>query len=147
MTIGDRTAEDVKIALGAALPMREERRVLVRGRDMITNLPQTAEITSTQVYEALRAPCQAILSAIHHVLEHTPPELGGDVLKVGIHLTGGGAQLFGLDQYIASELDMPVYLAKEPMNCAALGVGQLAEHMEELHRIGRSSFLREEGEE
>lgn len=147
MLIGDRTAEDVKMTLGAALPLKEERRVLVRGRDMITNLPQTAEITSTRVYEALKAPCQAILSAIQHVLERTPPELAGDVMRSGIHLTGGGAQLFGLDQYIASELDMPVLMAREPMNCAVMGVGHLADNMEDLHKIGRSSFLREDGEE
>ena len=147
MLIGERTAEDVKMALGSALPMKEERRVLVRGRDMITNLPQTAEISSTQVYEALSAPCEAILAAIQHVLERTPPELAGDVLKSGIHLTGGGAQLFALDQYIASELDMPVLLARDPMSCAAIGAGHLADQFELLHRIGKSSFLREEGEE
>ena len=147
MLIGDRTAEDVKMTLGSALPLSEERRVLVRGRDMITNLPQTVEISSARVYDALRAPCQAILKAIQHVLEHTPPELAGDVMRSGIHLTGGGAQLFGLDQFIASELEMPVLLARDPMNSAALGAGRLAENIEDLHRIGKSSFLREEGEE
>ena len=147
MLIGDRTAEDVKTTLGSALPLKEERRVLVRGRDMITNLPQTAELSSTRVYEALRAPCQAILGAIQYVLEHTPPELAGDVMRSGIHLTGGASQLFGLDQFIASELDMPVLLARDPMNCAALGAGHLADNIEDLHRIGKSSFLREEGEE
>ena len=121
--------------------------MLVRGRDMITNLPQTAEISSASVYEALKAPCQAILGAIQHVLERTPPELAGDVLRSGIHLTGGGAQLFGLDQFIASELDIPVLLARDPMSCAALGAGHLADNIELLHRIGKSSFLREEGEE
>ena len=147
MLIGDRTAEDVKIALGSALPLKEERRVLVRGRDMITNLPQTAEISSTAVYEALKGTCQAILGAIQNVLSRTPPELAGDVMKSGIHLTGGGSQLFGLDQFIASELDMPVLLARDPMGCAALGAGHLADNIELLHRIGKSSFLREEGEE
>ncbi|MBR5111110.1 MAG: rod shape-determining protein [Clostridia bacterium] len=147
MLIGDRTAEDVKMALGSALPMKEERRVLVRGRDMITNLPQTAEISSTQVYEALSTPCEAILAAIQHVLERTPPELAGDVLKSGIHLTGGGAQLFALDQYIASELDMPVLLARDPTSSAVLGAGHLADNIELLHRIGKASFLREEEEE
>ena len=147
MLIGDRTAEDIKMSLGSALPFKEERRVLVRGRDMITNLPQTNEVTSKQVYEALQPPCQAILGAIQHVLERTPPELCGDVMRSGIHLTGGAAQLFGLDQYIAQELDIPVLLARDPMNCAALGAGHLADNMEDLHRIGKSSFLREEGEE
>ena len=147
MLIGDRTAEDIKMTLGSALPLREERRVLIRGRDMITNLPQTAEISSKRVYDALQPPCQAILGAIQHVLEHTPPELCGDVMRSGIHLTGGASQLFGLDQYIASELDIPVLLARDPMNCAALGAGHLADNIEDLHRIGKSSFLREDGEE
>ena len=147
MLIGDRTAEDIKMTLGSALPLREERRVLIRGRDLITNLPQTAEISSKKVYEALQPPCQAILGAIQHVLEHTPPELCGDVMRSGIHLTGGASQLFGLDQYIASELDIPVLLARDPMNCAALGAGHLADNIEDLHRIGKSSFLREEDEE
>ena len=143
MLIGERTAEDIKISLGSALPLKEERWMLIRGRDMITNLSQTAQITSAQVYEALRSPCQAILSAIREVLERTPPELAGDVLQSGIHLTGGGAQLFGLDQFIASELNIPVLLAKEPRNSAALGVGYLADNFEVLQRITRSNSLRE----
>lgn len=143
MLIGDRTAEDIKVSLGAALPLKEERWMLIRGRDMITNLPQTAQITSGQVYEALRSPCQAILSTIQEVLERTPPELAGDVLKAGIYLTGGGAQLFGLDQFIASELNIPVLLAKDPRNSAVMGVGYLAEHYEVLQHIGRSNSLRE----
>ncbi len=147
MVIGERTAEDVKMSLGAALPLKEERRVLVRGRDMITRLPQTAELSSTRVYEALQGPCNAILSAIEHVLGRTPPELLGDIMRSGIHLTGGGSQLFGLDQFIAQELQMPVLLARDPMNSAVLGVGHLADNIELLHRIGKSSFLREDSEE
>lgn len=147
IVIGERTAEDVKMALGAALPLKEERRVLVRGRDMITRLPQTAELSSTRVYEALQGPCNAVLSAIEHVLARTPPELLGDIMRSGIHLTGGGAQLFGLDQFIAQELQMPVLLARDPMNSAVLGVGHLADNIELLHRIGKSSFLKEDVEE
>lgn len=147
MLIGDRTAEDVKLTLGSALPSKEYREALVRGRDMVTNLPRTAALGSDKIYEALKTPCEAILSAIQFVLERTPPELAGDVMRSGIHLTGGAAQLLGLDQYIASELGMPVRLAKDPTACAAQGVGQLTENIELLHRIGKSSFLREEGEE
>lgn len=143
MLIGERTAEDAKITLGSALPPAEERWMLIRGRDMITNLSQTAQITSSQVCEALRSPCQAILSAIREVLERTPPELAGDVLQSGIYLTGGGAQLFGLDKYIESALKMPVYLATEPRDSAALGVGYLLEHNEVLQRITRSAATRE----
>ena len=147
MLIGDRTAEDVKFDLGAALPMNDVRRAFVRGRDLVTNLPQTAEITSTMVYEALKAPCQAILAAIQYVLERTPPELAGDVMRSGIHLTGGGALLCGMDRFIATELDMPVLLAKEPMDCAALGIGQLAEDLELLQRMCQSAPQRDDEEE
>ena len=147
MLIGDRTAEDVKFDLGTALPMNEVRRAFVRGRDLVTNLPQTAEITSTMVYEALKAPCQAILAAIQYVLERTPPELAGDVMRSGIHLTGGGALLCGMDRFIATELDMPVLLAKEPMDCAALGIGQLAEDLELLQRMCQSAPQRDDEEE
>ena len=115
--------------------------------DELYSLPQTAEISSTRVYEALQGPCSAILTAIEHVLSRTPPELLGDIMRSGIHLTGGGAQLFGLDQYIAQELQMPVLLAKDPMTSAVLGVGHLADNIELLHRIGKSSFLKEDGEE
>ncbi len=147
MLIGDKTAEEVKIDLGAALPLKNERRALVRGRDLITNLPQTAEISSAKIYEALKPTCQAILSAIQFVLERTPPELAGDVMRSGIHLTGGGALLFGLDQYVATELDIPVLLAKDPLSCAAIGIGQLTDNIEQLQRIGKSAFLRDETEE
>ncbi|MBQ8136769.1 MAG: rod shape-determining protein, partial [Clostridia bacterium] len=145
--IGDRTAEDVKMNLGSAFPSKEYRECPVRGRDMVTNLPRNAVLGSDMVYEALQPPIQAILSAIRFVLERTPPELAGDVMKGGIHLTGGGANLLGLDQYIASELGIPVLLAKDASACAIQGVGQLTDSFEMLHRIGRSSFLREDEEE
>ena len=147
MLISDRTAEEVKMDLGAALPLKEERKALIRGRDLITNLPQTAEISSTKIYEALKPTCDAILAAIQFVLERTPPELCSDIMRDGIHLTGGGALLFGLDQYIASELGIKVYLAKDPLSCSAVGVGQLTENFDMLHRIVRSAFLRDDTEE
>ncbi len=141
--IGDRTAEEVKLDLGAALPIREERRARIRGRDMVTNLPQTTEITSSQIYEAIHEPCLAILSAIKWVLERTPPELAADVMHNGIYITGGGALLYGMDQMIASELGIPVMLAKEPMDCAALGLGNIIENFDLLQRLGRTSFLKQ----
>ncbi|MCE5344355.1 MAG: rod shape-determining protein [Eubacteriales bacterium] len=141
--IGDRTAEEVKLDLGAALPIREERRARIRGRDMVTNLPQTTEITSSQIYEAIHEPCVAILSAIKWVLERTPPELAADVMHNGIYITGGGALLYGMDQMIASELGIPVMLAREPMDCAALGLGNIIENFELLQHLGRTSFLKQ----
>ena len=141
--IGDRTAEEVKLDLGSALPLRDERRARIRGRDMVTNLPQTTEITSTQIYEAIQEPCQAILRAIKWVLERTPPELAADVMHHGIYLTGGGSLLYGMDQMIASELGIPVLLSKEPTDCAALGLGNIIENYDLLQHLGRTSFLHE----
>jgi len=140
--IGDKTAEDVKLDLGSALPLRDDRHALVRGRDMITSLPQTTELSASQVQQALQEPCVAILSAIKKVLERTPPELAADIMRNGIHLTGGSSLLFGLDQFIASELGMPVLLAKEPMDCAVLGLGYLTENPELLQRIDKSGLLK-----
>lgn len=119
---------------------------MIRGRDIITGLPQTAEITSTKIYEALHAPCRQILKAICDVLDKAPPELAGDILRKGIFLMGGGSQLYGIDRYLASELGLPVTLAKDAMMCAAVGVGHLAENVNLLPRIGRSSFMRDENE-
>ena len=142
LLIGDRTAEEVKLDLGSALPLRDERRARIRGRDMVTNLPQTTEITSTQIYEALHEPCMAILGAIKWVLERTPPELAADIMHNGVYLTGGGSLLYGMDQLIASELGIPVLLSKEPMDCAALGLGNIIENYELLEHLGRTSFLK-----
>ena len=141
--IGDRTAEEVKLDLGAALPLREERRARVRGRDVITNLPQTIEITSGDIYRAIHEPCMAILEAVRRVLERTPPELAADVMHNGIYLMGGGAQLYGLDQMIASELGIPVLLARDPMECTAQGLGNAIDNYDELKRQGRTGFLEE----
>ena len=145
MLIGDRTAEDVKFDLGAALQMSDARRAFVRGRDLVTNLPQTVEINSNMVFEALQAPCQEILAAIQYVLERTPPELAGDIMRGGIHLTGGGSLLTGMDRFIATELDMPVLLAKEPMECAIMGIGHLSENSDWLQQM--TTGLVQRGEE
>ena len=142
IVIGDRTAEEVKLDLGSALPLKDDRRARIRGRDMVTNLPQTTEITSAQIYEAIREPCLAILGAIKWVLERTPPELAADIMHNGIYLTGGSALLYGMDQMIASELGIPVLLAKEPADCAVLGLGYLIENFELLEHMDRVSMLK-----
>ena len=144
MLIGDRMAEDIKIDWGSALPVSEERKVVVRGRDLITGLPQTAEISSNRFQEALHNPCVAILSAIREVLDKTPPELCGDILRKGIFLVGGGAQLYSLDRFLAGELGLPVTLARDPMLCAAAGVGYMAENAEILPKLTRGNFLRDD---
>ncbi len=145
--IGERTSEDIKLNLGSAVKSVNTREAPVRGRDLVTNLPQNAVISSEMVYEALQGPCQAILAAIRFVMERTPPELAGDIMKNGIYLTGGAANLFGMDQFIATNLNIPVRLAKEASNCAVQGIGQLVENFDILQRIGRASFLQDSEQE
>ena len=143
LLIGDRTAEDIKIDLGRAMALMEPQRAMMRGRDLVTGLPQVTELDSDQIYEALQEPLREILSAIIWVLERTPPELGADVMRTGIHLTGGSAQLPGLDQFIAAETGIPVQVARNPLDCTVLGAGYLASNLELLGRIGKNHPLTE----
>ena len=142
--IGERTAEDVKLDLASAVPLNDQRRVKIRGRAVNSPIPQDIDFTTAQAAEAIKEPCMAILAAIKWVLERTPPELAADVMRGGIHLTGGGSQLFGLDQYIATELGIPVLLAKEPTDCATLGLGYLVENLQLLQSIGKQGFMQME---
>ena len=144
LIIGERTAEDVKLDLASAVPLNDPRKVKIRGRAVNSPVPQDIDFTTTQAAEAIKEPCMAILAAIKWVLERTPPELSADIMRGGIHLTGGGAQLFGLDQYIATELGIPVLLAKEPMDCSALGLGYLVENLQLLQSIGKQGFMQVE---
>ncbi len=144
LIIGERTAEDVKLDLASAVPLSDQRKVKIRGRAVNSPVPQDIDFTTAQAAEAIKEPCMAILAAIKWVLERTPPELSADIMRGGIHLTGGGAQLFGLDQYIATELGIPVLLAKEPMDCSALGLGYLVENLQLLQSIGKQGFMQVE---
>lgn len=140
MLIGDRTAEDVKIDLASAMPLSEGRQVRIRGRDLLSPQAMDIDFTSAQAYEAIREPCRAILAAIKWVLERTPPELAADIMRSGIHLTGGGAQLFAMDQFIATELGIPVLIAKEPEDCTVMGLGYLVENMQLLSSMSKQGF-------
>ena len=141
MLIGDRSAEDVKLDLASAMPLTEGRQVRIRGRDLLTPQAMDIEFTSSQAHEAIKEPCRAILAAIKWVLERTPPELAADIMRSGIHLTGGGAQLFAMDQFIATELGIPVLIAKEPEDCTVMGLGYLVENMQLLASIGKQGLM------
>ncbi|MGN0793459.1 MAG: rod shape-determining protein [Aristaeellaceae bacterium] len=141
MLIGDRTAEDVKTDLASAMPLTEDRKVRIRGRDLLSPQAMDIEYTSRQAYQAVHEPCKAIIAAIRWVLERTPPELSADIMRTGIHLTGGVAQLYAMDQFIATELGIPVLIAKEPADCTALGVGYIVENMPMLIQSGRMPQL------
>ncbi len=122
--IGEKTAEELKIHIGCAYPRDEELTMDVRGRNLITGLPATVTITSTEMLEALEEPVSQIFEAVHGVLEKTPPELMADISDRGIVMTGGGAQLYGIERMLASKVGIDVVVADEPDNCVAIGTGR-----------------------
>jgi len=134
LLIGDRTAEEVKIAVGSALPLEEDLTTDVRGRDQISGLPKSINVTSQEIAQALIDPLSAILGAIRAVLERTPPELCSDVVDRGIVLTGGGALLRNLDRLIVQEIGIPCSAAENPMECVAVGAGIALEHLDLIRR-------------
>ena len=107
----------------------------IRGRDLVSGLPKTIEITSNEILSAISEPITAIIDCIKQTLEATPPELAADIMEFGITLTGGGALLSGLDQLITNETGMPVHIANEPLNCVALGTGIVLEHIDTLRKV------------
>ncbi|WP_317854973.1 rod shape-determining protein [Chakrabartyella piscis] len=135
LAIGDRTAEEIKITLGSAYPLTQEELMEIRGRDLISGLPKTVEVTSIDIRAALAEPVKDIIECIKQTLESTPPELASDIMECGITLTGGGALLRGLDQLITAETGMPVHIAFEPLNCVALGTGMVLEQLDVLKSV------------
>jgi len=130
LMIGEQTAEEVKIAIGSALPLEEELSMEVRGRDQVSGLPKTIHITSGEVTEAIAEPLISIVGVVKGVLEKTPPELASDVIDRGIVMTGGGALLRGFHQLLTKETGVPCYVADNPIACVALGAGRALEEYE-----------------
>ena len=139
LLIGERTAEEVKIGIGSAIPLKRRETVMVRGRDLITGLPHMIEIANDEITEALKEPLGTIMNNLRTCLENTPPELASDIMERGIYLTGGGAQLSGLDLLISQQTGMPVVVADNPMDCVAIGAGILSGDMERLKHITRET--------
>ncbi|GBD17206.1 Rod shape-determining protein MreB [bacterium HR26] len=127
LVIGERSAENAKIAAGSAYPLEEERRVVLRGRDLLTGLPKAVEVSSVEIRDAIAGPVNQIVELVKTCVEETPPELVADIMERGIVLAGGGALLMGLDKRLMAELRMPVYLADDPLTCVARGTGRVAE--------------------
>ncbi len=134
LMIGERTAENIKIKIGTADANSEEKKFDIRGRDMISGLPKTMEISSKEVYDAMKEPIFNIIDAIKSTLEKTPPELASDVMEYGIMLTGGGALLGSFDKLIIDETGMPVHIADEPLDCVAIGTGKALESIDVLKK-------------
>ncbi len=135
MVLGERTAEEVKIALGSAFPLEEELTAEIRGRHIVTGLPHTQMITTEEVREAIDEPVTAIVDAIREVLDETPPELSADIMNTGLLLTGGGSLLHGLDLRLRDETGIPVNIAENPLHTVVAGSGQCVERFEALRGL------------
>lgn len=132
LLIGERTAEDIKLNIGNVRPGGTQAEMDIRGRDMVSGLPQTLTISSAEVQEALWDPVSSIVVAAKTVLERTPPELSADIIDRGVVLTGGGAMLRGLDELLAEELHVPVWVAEDPMHCVVKGTGIMLDHLDKV---------------
>jgi rod shape-determining protein MreB len=135
LLIGDRTAEELKISLGSAFPVAEVRNAEIRGRDVGTGLPRNVTISADELRRAMEPALAKIISAVRGTLDRCPPELAGDLVQRGIVLTGGGAQLRGLDARLEHEIGIPVVLAERPLDSVVLGTGTVVEHFEQLHKV------------
>jgi rod shape-determining protein MreB and related proteins len=135
LMLGERTAEEIKVAIGSAFPMPDEPHAEIRGRDLITGLPRTVVVSSAEVRQALEEPLHAIVDAVRATLDQTPPELAGDIMDRGIVLTGGGALLRGLDERLRHETGMPVHVAENPLTSVAMGAGKCVEEFEALQQV------------
>jgi rod shape-determining protein MreB and related proteins len=134
LTIGERTAEEVKMVIGSAIPLRNELGMEVRGRDQISGLPKTIVMTTNEVTQALQDCLATIVGAARTVLEKTPPEMASDVVDRGIVLTGGGSLLRGLDELIAEQTNVPCQVADNPLDCVAIGAGAALDYLDVIKR-------------
>ncbi|MEC0244639.1 rod shape-determining protein [Paenibacillus chitinolyticus] len=132
LLIGERTSEDIKVKIGTVQADSTRNEMDIRGRDMVSGLPLTITIRSSEVQEALWDPISSIVTAAKSVLERTPPELSADIIDRGVILTGGGAMLHGLDQLLADELKVPVLIAEDPMHCVVKGTGIMLDNLDKV---------------
>ncbi|WP_298334626.1 rod shape-determining protein [Ferrimicrobium sp.] len=135
VALGERTSESIKMTLASAYPLEEELRAEIKGRDLVTGLPKTISVTTEEIRAAISEPINAIVDAVKVTLDNTPPELAADIMDQGIVLTGGGALLAGLDRRLHEETGMPIVVAKNPLQCVALGSGQCLEEFEALKQV------------
>ena len=130
LAIGDRTAEDIKIKIGSAVPLEDDLAMQIKGRDLLTGLPRTITIYSSEVTEAIAEPLHEIIQAIKRVLSDTPPELAADIMDLGIVMSGGSSLLRNIDQLVYQETGVPAHIAEDPLLCVAKGTGIALEHLE-----------------
>jgi rod shape-determining protein MreB and related proteins len=142
LALGERTAEELKTRLASAWPLKEELYAEIRGRDLVSGLPKTIVVSTSELREAIEEPVQAICDAIKYTLDRTPPELAADMMGKGIVITGGGSLLHGLDTRIAAETGMPVRRAKHPLYTVVLGSGQCIDEFDALKTVLLTSQYR-----
>jgi len=135
LLIGEKSAEDIKCTIGSAMPLEEEIKTEIKGRDLIDGIPKTIEITSQEIRDALNDPISTIIEAVKLSLERTPPELASDILDRGIILTGGGALLKGLDARLREETSMAIHVAEDPLTCVVDGCGKILDHPEQYEKV------------
>ncbi len=135
LSLGERTAEEIKIAVGSAFPMPGEPHAEIRGRDLVSGLPKTILVSAEEIRRAIEEPVNAIVDAVRTTLDQCPPELAGDIMDRGIVLTGGGALLHGLDERLRHETGMPVHVAEDPLDSVAMGSGRCVEEFEALQQV------------
>jgi rod shape-determining protein MreB len=135
LMLGERTAEEIKMALGSAYPSVDEPNAEIRGRDLVSGLPKTIVISAEEIRRAIDEPVSVIVDAVKTTLDKCPPELAGDVMDRGIALTGGGALLKGLDERLREETGMPIHLADNPLDSVALGTGKCVEDFDTLRQV------------
>ena len=133
--IGERMAEQVKMAIGSAYPLPQEKTFNVRGRNLVTGLPESLEISSVEIREALAGSVQVIIDTIKDALDEAPPEIVADLLETGVCLAGGGSQLQGLSDRLSDELHLRVWVAEDPMTCVARGAGIILEDLDNYSRL------------
>jgi rod shape-determining protein MreB len=135
LALGERTAEEIKIALGSAFPLEEELYAEIRGRDLVSGLPKTVVVSTEEIREAIEEPVAAIVDAVKVTLDKTPPELAADIMGRGIVLTGGGGMLHGLPERLMSETGMPIVVADNPLYSVAIGSGLCLENRKVLKGV------------
>jgi rod shape-determining protein MreB len=134
LLVGERTAEEIKIAIGTAIPLPEELTMQVRGRDQVTGMPRTITLSGNEITVALQDSLASVVQTVRSVLERTPPELAADVIDRGLVLTGGGALLRHLDVLLTQETGIPCHVADNPLECTAIGAGVALEHLDVIRR-------------
>jgi rod shape-determining protein MreB and related proteins len=139
LMLGERTAEEIKMAIGSAFPLPDESHAEIRGRDLVSGLPKTVIVSAEEVRRAIEEPVNSIIDAVKNTLDRTPPELAADIMDKGIVLTGGGAMLQGLDERLKHETGMPIHQAENPLHSVAIGSGKCLEEFEALKKVLISS--------